>query len=450
MPFQLSGEAMTRIARGRMLDGDPSAAWRLVAQGLAGIEQDQVADLLEGRKKLVGDVHGMDLVDEDPEIAEEHWRKIRYVYAGRIKVGKQWWRPVAVVKNFGPDDVHSPAPPRPPAGDVLRWNRWWLERIEHYASDNERCFSIENAILFEACEEAPHWWKPLFSTEKAIEDAAEAGRSLERRGHSSAAVLLGFPTVTTLPEDAPRVAGKMARGERLSGDVALDDETPDEEATLARLRDLQAKILAQANGDLFELRWTDDKGEHLAHVPRAPFENHALNRTVLKDKAPPWTLVCLGLNKRYSNDDPYHTDWMVGAGLFDFDLTYDNEPFKQAEWDAKKAVQERVGSFKVAVLGGARSAFGTVVQPGFDEDVPEDSIVVLPSLDPRYLRATLNAAGIVTEEGGALAHIAQIAIERGIPIMREPGATSKYQPGMHPTLNPTDGTITILALEKGE
>lgn len=68
--FQIYGEDFTRLARDLWREGSYGKAIRLLVYGLNGPSGDRMTEPLAieictGRKKLVGDVHGMDLEDDD-------------------------------------------------------------------------------------------------------------------------------------------------------------------------------------------------------------------------------------------------------------------------------------------------------------------------------------------------------------------------------------------------
>ena len=71
------------------------------------------------------------------------------------------------------------------------------------------------------------------------------------------------------------------------------------------------------------------------------------------------------------------------------------------------------------------------------------AIIVLPSLDPIHLEKLSQARGIITQAGGRLAHLAQVALERGVTIMLVSDAIDRFPEGQSVTLVPAEGRIEI-------
>jgi phosphohistidine swiveling domain-containing protein len=94
-------------------------------------------------------------------------------------------------------------------------------------------------------------------------------------------------------------------------------------------------------------------------------------------------------------------------------------------------LQERLGDF----------ACGVIVDAGDVSDEIGKEIVVLASLHPDNLDRMLKAKGVITEAGGAAAHLAQVAMEKNVTIMLAPGATTRYPKGTAVTLIPSEGQI---------
>ena len=224
---------------------------------------------------------------------------------------------------------------------------------------------------------------------------------------------------------------------------------------------IRRKVLKQAAGDMMDLHTAD--GRKVATVPRAPFTVWALNRTSLKHLAPPWkTVAPPGL--KLQMDEPAHTDWFFGAtiyitpdervrarfphaetldeakelasawgvklGRYDFDYNgLLNEASHHEMWE----LQERLGDFETPVVVDAGDVTGTVGK----------EIVVLPDLSPDHVGKITKARGIITQVGGKVAHIAQLALERSITIMRVDDAVTRFPAGTKLTLYPGEGRIRV-------
>lgn len=225
--------------------------------------------------------------------------------------------------------------------------------------------------------------------------------------------------------------------------------------------DIRRKVLKQAKGDMMDLHTAD--GRKIATVPRAPFMVWALGRTSLKHLAPPWETVSPpGL--KLQMDEPAHTDWFYGAtiyitpdervrarfphaetldeakelaqawgvklGRYDFDY---NGLLHEASNHEMFELQDRLGNFETPVVVDAGDVTGTVGK----------EIVVLPDLSPAHVAKIVKAKGIITQVGGKVAHIAQLALERSITIMRVDDAVTRFPEGTKLTLYPGEGRIYV-------
>ncbi len=225
--------------------------------------------------------------------------------------------------------------------------------------------------------------------------------------------------------------------------------------------EIRRKVLKQSKGDMMDLHAKD--GRKVATVPRAPFMVWALNRTSLKHLAPPWqTISPPGLKMQM--DEPAHTDWFYGATIYVSQDERVRARFPHAEtldeakelaqaWGAKLGrydydhngllseaadhesfeLQEKLGDFQTPVVVDAGDVVGEVGK----------EIVVIPNLQPDHVDKIARAKGIITQVGGAVAHIAQLALERSITIMRVEDAMTRFPEGTKLSLYPGEGRIYV-------
>jgi phosphohistidine swiveling domain-containing protein len=442
--FTITGEGFTRLARDMFLSEKVVEAWRLITKGLSGANLERIAqDVLDGKQKFVGnETDGINAVpDTDPE-TEEYREQVRYIFAGRCRLGDTWWRPRAKVETFGPDDArwameHGArlASPFDGSGAAERFHK---KRVEFYARDGE-C-SVECSVdcqvgrhgeyfIFAPCGEPPFWWdKQTNNPTKALEDFLAAGRSLQTEGYFFAGAPSEGTTVCKKAEaDPEKVHFDEHQAKKREQWAREDAEADAAEARDKRWRaDLRERILAQAAGDLFELKYEGGS----AMVPRAPFVHWAIDRTAFRHLAPEWNPISpMGL--KLMNDDPWHSDWLIGAGL-NLGDAYQGA-MHEAALEEMFRVQQRLAGFKCTVIVDGAEVTGTV---GKD-------ILVLPNLKPDHLPAMLNARAVITEAGGKLAHLAQIALERSIPIVLVPDACTRYPEGLRVTINAAEGEVEI-------
>jgi phosphohistidine swiveling domain-containing protein len=202
-----------------------------------------------------------------------------------------------------------------------------------------------------------------------------------------------------------------------------------------RIREIRQLVLAQAGGDMMGLRLADQT--LVAVVPRAPFWSWALHRTSLRHLAPEWRCVCQP-GMRLIHDDPYHSDWFFGATLIGWhddptEYRYDSDVDRAANREMFE-LQYRLGRFECQVVVDAGEVIG---RAGAE-------IAVVPDLHPERMDQIRAARGIVTEAGGSLAHMAQLALEKHITILRLSGACERLPVGTKMILQPEHGTVRLL------
>lgn len=413
--FRITGEGFTRLARGFMLDDEPEKAWRFVTEGLGGGPEVMAVaqSILSGTQKFTGDESGFE-VEDDPD-SKEYQEDLAYIYAGRFKKGKSWYRPYAQVTSFGPEDAAYAQKKGYSMGslwDRTAANNWARARAEFYgaATDIVLCLPEEtHPILCEVCSNPPAWY-PHLSPEKAVA-AVRKVKGLHETGACTLEPVRRADQVDLTPITPKR--------KEVPEPVAPDYAT------------YREAILKQAGGDMITL--TSPTGKVFT-TPRAPFLHWCVgkeSRVLPEVKLPPWKPVCpSGL--KMSNDDPFHTDWVVGAGLTPEEAY--KEDLNEAAWQVRGEVSKDLLSFDCAVVVDNGSACGVV----------GETILMLPNLSPDHAgKITPEIRGIVTLTGGAMAHMALVASEQKITIMRVEKAIPE---GTLVTLHPETGKIEILAV----
>lgn len=457
--FTVDGGGMTELARNILLSEDPGRAWRIMSALIGDGSEDVGKAVLDGTMKLVNapdDDTLLMAVDENKAETEAYLRDLRYIYAGRIRMDRTWWRPCAVVAKYGPRSCEW-AQRKLGKGLPLREGRaqrviraWSDRRAEFFCDKLERAILMgeglppapeaghQRYVIWETCGEPPHWWPPNNTPEEALADSRKAGRRLYERGED-----VSSHEIVKALEHEPGVSIEEANEIRnLQKDADSWVRQAEYEITLVKIGE---KVREQAGDDTFVLVVPADAREHDALgrpvepvparevvVPRAPFVCWALSRTSLRHLSPPWDLVARS-GVKMMLDDPYHTDWMLGAGL---DLSEDygiSKPVTAAAHEELYRLQEELGNFEAAVL----------VDYGPVSGIVGNEILVLPDLSPDHAEAAMEAKvkAIITERGGQLAHLAIVGRETGWTIMRVPDATTRYPEGVLLTLNPADGTI---------
>ena len=453
--FSITGEGLTRIVRDGMLSERPAWAWRLLTDGLDGEGAEKAArSVLDGSKRLTGDEsQGITCVDDDPQDADtaRYLQDLRFIYAGRVRVLGRWWRPRARVTSFGQEDVGGSMVLKRVRGAGARAStprEVAIERCSHYAGPDERVFEVVNDetsderrcgnphcgicatrgydyVIFEPCPEPPHWWREANDPSVAMHDFRQASRDLEEDGYIQR--YYRPPGGTVVDELVHREADAVDLRKRLCREL---EEEKAHRAFIDECAVIGAKVRLQAAGDTFLLETTDGRSWS---VPRAPFENWALGRTRLRHLAAPWQLVSHS-GMKLANDDPFHTDWMLGSGIGISRESYWDELIRAAATCAAGELQERLGSFRATVIVDAGEVTGVV---GKD-------VLVVPDMRPEHVDAMLASRAVVAGVGGAGAHLAQVGAERNKTIMVVPDAVTRYPQGTPVRLVPAEGRIEVM------
>lgn len=470
--FRITGADFTRLVQERMLDDAPDAAYRLATSIGSG---DPATDdtipkiaqrLCDGVASLRGDERGMGVVEHDHK---SYRRRLAWLHAGRIRMRDRWWQPVAYVADVGPMDLNNdhgmPTHTRPGGRAIM--NRGWHYCgkdeivVDHVEYPDKKNLNIGCDVIFRACVERPHWHQPPLSPQAALEQYLAAGRKLERRGHTASYGTdpkrwpTGYPGKAWTREPAPPDGGPARyRGTVPNEAMQRKIEEEEEASRLRRVSDLRALILAQAGDDLVELAW-EARGEvpaGKAMVPRAPFLHWAFSRLRWYQRfLPEWrTISPTGM--KMTMDDPNHTDWVIGGGFDpqDRDLYWGGAKSEAADRLRSKLQdvfedRRRAEDEKVTTLVTGAKATGVVVhgEPGVTP--APGLVVVVPNLHTRYLWAVQGAAAVITEEGGEVAHLAQVALEKALPVMRAENALERWSEGDVVEVDPEARTVRVIS-----
>ena len=423
--FSISGDDLAALVRDLMLSDEPERAYRLLTTSLTGgppgLVEHWSPKILDGHARLSGNASSMECIEEEDA---DYQAQLKSVYAGRFQVAKRWYRPRAKVIDLGPEDVPSmPGIPLSLPEYAANLRAWSRARVEHYGRPGEVAFGN---VLFEPCGALPHWWVPNRDAESALEEWTSTGNPLETTGWTD---VHGSNRIDNLADILRKTDHLHKKDARLD---SIREAEEHQRIWDNKIRDARQKILAQAGNDLFDLTLAD---KSTVRIPTAPFTRWALNRTTLKHLAPAWINVSAS-GWKLVDDDPDHTDWMVGAGL-DLGKAYEIH-VQDAILDKVTAIQSAMGNFEVAVLIGGSPVHDVIGPQG---------IVVLPDLSPGHVLAIQSARAIVTERGGAMAHLSSLARERAIPVLRVKDACRVFRPGMRVSLYPDQGRIEVHPFE---
>lgn len=455
------------VERARVLtrDGRHLDAMSMLSDALVGISAEQCIAIVSGRCTLVDGEDGILMVEDvDPSYREE----LRSNYGGRLRIGEEWFKPYAIVTDLGPNDEGFGLPHcrartwaiasgentsyfQRHRSDERRLHQQCIRPL-HYADDatRDRLIYVDGAaflgrvrgldrlplcVILRQVDAPPSWIKGSAHLTEAVIHAAEDGE-LRITGHR---VEYGAsPTIDVLEdaEDEERLAELQAEEER------------QRQAFVAHCADIASKVRERAGPEDGDGWIALVAGDRVIPVPRGPFEGWALSRAGASELAA-WVPVSeSGL--KLMNDNPWHSDWMLAAGL-PLDAMYEgrgtaaDHELAEAAHDLAERIQRERLNFRHEVLAGSGEASGPawIARRGDDGRPPPGAVVVLPDASPEWLDVVAEAAAIVTERGGAMAHLVNVMRPGGIPIVRMRGATSSIPGGIPVTVSCTDGSIVL-------
>ncbi len=315
--FVITGEAIAEHARGLMLSDRPGEALRVLCQCLVGDGVIDVAHkVLAGESQLTGDSKkGVGVKPARKTKALRRYLKdLQFIYAGRVRLNNCWHRPRGRVTRFDGDDARAALKSLGrvslplPLSDAPGSKAFAKLRATYYALPNERVElveidNVETFVVFEPCGEPPQWLTPAATAQEATTTALAAGRRLQELGAE----------VQRRPQDeAEAIITKHNLGDAEADELRDLADAAEEERWKAEMQRIGERVREQAGDDVFPLELGDGR---TVQVPRVPFMYWALTRLPERRSVlPPWDLVSeSGL--KLSNDNPYHSDWVLGAGL---------------------------------------------------------------------------------------------------------------------------------------
>lgn len=499
--FKIHGDHLTNLARDRVLEGRWDHGLRILTEGLHGMTVDIALKILRGDAKLTG-VNTVDLEDDD---ATEYKAELDYHFGGVYIDDKgRFMQAYAVVTSWGPEDFRCNIAPTP-GSDVVqgtsngtrRWNdvmctdpfnvSW---RSIFYADDQRldvmrlcslgadwkpRVGYLQDGAQHVLFKELTQYPSLIMNRSNGSPTEAAQARlavgALKERGYKVIwpADHFNIRYDLTDPRTAPpESVGATRHGEpdteampvRQSFQMPTREEIEARQAQLATESEQFAaseeawrvEVLEQAGDDLFE---AEIDGRTLV-IPRAPFEHWVLRGTAGRHLAKPWSPVCPSGIKMI-NDDPYHTDWLIAScwkGTEDY-LNSDSmmggfggkTQLADDLYSLKFDTQEKMLGFKAGVLSGEGRAEGVVVHLKPGDRLKEGQIGVIPNAGPDFVEAAQDAvtyrSALITEKGGAVAHLVTVFREQDLKIVRVAKARTVYPEGTKVTVNCTTGEVAL-------
>ncbi len=494
---------MTDLARVRCIEGRWDHGYRILFEGLHGISSDQCYAILRGNAKLTGVNDLLMEADDDAEWKAKlayHHGGVWMTHSGR------YLRPYAVVTSWGSNDMIHADKITPDSDSVRRsvcsYDHDYREmagRSLFYADDPKRDVSKmltitgypeiprrrdgTVAVLFAEVQSHPFQLAPAHDTAQKALDAFLKVRGLSEYGYQLTFPREQYPvryesedptdecSATQAETDFGTDAGKAVmrtngvyRGQAIeakkNGVTVEEIQDIEKKGTDSGVFDRRLKAMNAAfdianNMDKYVDEWRakiiDQAGDNwidhtrddgtVLRIPQAPFEHWCLKESGGEHLALPWTNVTpSGL--KMINDDPNHSDWMIGAGL-PIRAMLDNRVLNDEIWTLRFDYQAKKLQFKCGVLSGTGYARGEVFHPKVGDEIPDDAVIVLKRASPEFVELAMKAKAVIVERGGAMAHLVNVGREANKIIVRVENALQMYPVGNGVSVNAERGEVTL-------
>ena len=477
--FSIEGEFLANHARDRVCEGAWERALKLLTEDLQGMTHELAIAILKGEADLTGcsgDEAGIGIknLPKDGPKAKAMAAQMQFLYGSTFRYREKYWKPYARVTSWGEADSLFALEDQ--VGRVLETTgaRFYSDRPYaakrslYYADDRIHDLLVifkvsKTQDAFILCKETsmpPLWFDtPCGPAEQVLSKMLKDGLVLEERGEAYRDAPAG--RVCSIRKAAKRStkSKKTTRFFKPSVQPVLSEaeETARiEELEKKRARRLQeiaeaVKTQAKEKGGFYRLNLEDGIGKPYAaqpviEVPRNPFLLWALRGYDFErfgKKAPEWDAMSpQGLKMLF--DDPYHSDWILGAGLpledvYDHgEKTLTSIVMSSAILEQFKLVKEWTGMefVTLAYPGEPRYFSGPVVIAKPNQPVPAGSIAIAATAGPEYQFAMETACQpdkygskglIICATGGKLAHLATVGREFKCTVLMVPDAVEKYQ-----------------------
>ncbi len=432
--FSIEGEWLTNFSRTRVLEDRLDHAID-VLKCCDDLPLEDILDILKGTKKLSG-INELYLEEDTP--SEDYTRDLKFMFGGTVKYNGRYFRPYMYVSKFGPKDLKNP--------------HGLTE-----GSDNRMCFTNKGKTDVSASIRALYY---------ANNPTSDIIKYLDINGIETP-VLFGevcnFPYLVVDAHEGFQEALNEYLSIRVLEETGHDDyvdevvdsyitspkntyfKTPkviDHTKAIAKYKKL---IDEQANGDYIELSYIDgydDSNKKTVYIPRAPFEHWCLRGTRAYNISKPWTPVSPSGMKMF-NDDPFHTDFLIGAGMDILSMNDSRSDFTKAVFDLRYDYSNSILYGNCDVLSGSGNGVYNVVHYSKNVELTKSDVLIVPDLNPKYLPLTEKAGAIITERGGSTAHLVTVLRGDDYKIVRVENAKTIYPVGISVKIDCENRSIII-------
>jgi hypothetical protein len=445
LQWVITGEFITRMARDWVLERrwDESIKW--LRDSLEGIDYGHIMSILSGEAKLVGDsTTNIFLEKEDLKVGESYKKDYMFLYCGIYKEQENHYQPYAVVTDYGEHDIWGA---HFEYSGIFNSGVYSHNREMFYATNQktDKSFLLyyNNNVdvphklktLWKLVDKPPLWVNCHSEPQEALDEYLHYHNGLEIRGYS----------VWSLANSAP-FSSKLLPPKKYEKQKQ-EEIIKEEEQYQKQIRELHTQIVNQTKS------WISlHVKEKEFYIPREPFEHWALKRTSGYHLAPEWQVVSPSGMKMYC-DDPYHTDWVIGAGIsLDDVYSHKNQELENAIYNLMQCVQVEKLNFQCAILCGRGKVEGETYHPSKNQEVPVGSIIVIPHASTDYYKAMMSACrngkgAVIAQTGGVLCHLTNEARQNQIRMIVVENALIKFPPHTKVIVNCDEGKVHVSMLK---
>ena len=428
--FSVDGSFLVELAREHVMSSQFRKGIDILLDSLDGMTYDYAIQILKGEKTLVGRDSDIKLIDDD--ITDTPYKKqLNYLYDSVLDIKGKLYTPYTYIDSYGSDDLEFACDGDSGLVRVMDKAEFNRRRSLYYADNpNDLVLTVfvdelnrDMDILFKRFHDYPIW---MTASKEVSEIVNKSFEKLEKRGY--------VKTSSKSRDDGNAFLSKL---ENMVSVPETDDLDNPKNLENRRLQILQQNEELY-DGEMVEFDFKGTVG--VKQVPIGPLNAWAVRNTPERQTVKWQTISPMGIKMLV--DDPAHTDWMIGAGI-DLDAYFDDQEFRERQYDLFSDMQKRFTMLKGAVLLSGKLAIGNVVHAKPGQLLTDNQIAIMPHAGVEYMDVFMTAGATITEKGGAMSHMAVNGLPYNKTLLRIPDASKRYKEGTGLEIEP-NGEITTL------
>lgn len=433
--FSISGAYITDVARQLVEEGKWRNALNLLVEGLQGFTIDDAVKVLKGSARLEG-VNSVDLVEDDQEAVMKEMLDDQfsgmYLHEGSLYEAVSYHR----YSNY-------PGFWQTLSSSLKSMYLPTTEQLE-FEFNSEHGTKITDPIYIryeKSSRDVPFWYpipkEPVLPKDYQYLDHTdffEADRIVQDWSDSRVSV-----ATEVVKQQAELVAEQQ-------------EETRREAARQAELKKIFDQIAEEADNDT-EYGWAlVPFKDTTLRVPKRALIALVMNRASRAIPGLNYTAKSY-VGMKLQNDNPLHTDVVIGSGLDPLEIYSLGKHHEQEQaimeygWELQESLTG--WTFNVITRGDSscNHVYGKVITEDrlhllASKDEDDDYILVVKNAAPEWATYLSKVNAVIVEQGSQLAHLAVVARERQVPVLRLAQATDRFLSGCLLSINFKTGIIS--------